>query len=275
LRDGEATAILALTDAEYADVVCPYLIGDDLTDDPQQGPRRWVIDFGVRELDEAMRYPAALSLVRERVKPERDRNNRKARRERWWRWAEAAVGLRGAIQPLSRYIAGNAQGKRFLFAWQAVNVCPSNLTNVFAFEDDYAMGVLTSGVHQVWAKSESSTLRIDLRYTPTTCFETFPWPEPEPSRRVRIGELAASLIAARQAITTREDIGLTALYNAIDDGAWQDIVHLHRDLDHEVLKAYDFPTSLREDPLELKARLATIHAEVQAGERRYAPFGVA
>ncbi len=53
LRDGEAAAILALTDAEYAGVICPYLIGDDLTDDPQQGPRRWVIDFGVHELDEA------------------------------------------------------------------------------------------------------------------------------------------------------------------------------------------------------------------------------
>jgi hypothetical protein len=65
---------------------------------------------------------------------------------------------------------------------------------------------------------------------------------------------------------------LTTLYNAIDEGAWQDIARLHHDLDNEVLKAYDFPASLRDDPLELKARLATLHAEIQAGQRPYAPF---
>lgn len=135
------------------------------------------------------------------------------------------------------------------------------------------MGVLTSVVHQTWAHSESSTLEDRPRYTPTTCFETFPWPEPEPSRRERIGGLAASLVAARQAITTREGIGLTNLYNAVDEGAWQDIADLHRDLDLEVLKAYDFPASLRDDPLELKARLATLHAEIQAGRHPYSPFG--
>jgi hypothetical protein len=75
LGEGEARSLLADTDAEYADVVRPYLIGDDITDDPQQGPRRWVIDFGLRGLDEAMGYPAALDLVRDRVKPERDKNS--------------------------------------------------------------------------------------------------------------------------------------------------------------------------------------------------------
>ena len=180
--------------------------------------------------------------------------------------------MRKAIAPLSRYIAGNAQGKRFLFAWQERNVCPSNLTNVFAFEDDYAMGVLTSVVHQTWAHSESSTLRIDLRYTPTSCFETFPWPRPDATRRERIGALAAELIAARQAITIREGIGLTDFYNALDDGAWQPVAHLHRELDDEVLRAYGFPASLREDPLELKARLASLHADIEAGRRTYAPF---
>lgn len=272
LREGEAASLLANDDAAYADVVRPYLIGDDITDDSQQRPRRWVIDFGLRELDEAMRYPAALDLVRERVKPERDKNKRKTRRERWWRWAEVAVGMRKAIAPLSRYIAGNAQGKRFLFAWQERTVCPSNLTNVFAFEDDYAIGVLTSVVHQTWAHSESSTLEDRPRYTPTSCFEIFPWPEPDAARRERIGALVAELIAARQAITVREGIGLTDFYNALDDGAWQPVAHLHRELDNEVLRAYGFPGSLCEDPLELKTRLASLHADIEAGRRKYAPF---
>jgi hypothetical protein len=84
--------------------------------------------------------------------------------------------------------------------------------------------------------------------------------------------LAAELMAARQAITIREGIGLTDFYNAVDEGAWQPVAELHRELDNEVLRAYDFPGSLREDPLELKARLASLHADIEVGRRKYAPF---
>lgn len=223
-------------------------------------------------LRKSKRYPAALALVRDRVKPVRDRNRRKVRRERWWRWAEVAVGLRAAIAPRHRYIAGNAQGKRFLFTWQPPKVCPSNLRNVFAFDDDYAMAVLTSCVHQTWAHSESSTLRVDLRYTPTTCFETFPWPSATAADRVRIGAIAAQLVSERQAITIREGIGLTALYNAIDDGAWRPIAELHRRLDAAVLGAYGWPADLCVDPLEQKVRLAVRHADIASGRISYDPF---
>jgi hypothetical protein len=268
----EAKALLARKDADYADVVRPYVNGDDITEEPEQRPRRWVIDFALRSLEEAAAYPAALDLVRERVKPEREKNNREAYRRYWWRFAEPRPGLRTALTSLTRYIAGNRYGKRFLFTWQAPLVCPSDLTIVFAFADDYAMGVLTSVVHQTWAHSESSTLEDRPRYTPTSCFETFPWPEPDAARRERVGALAAELIAARLAITTSEGIGLTDFYNALDEGAWQAVAYLHRELDDEVLRAYDFPGSLREDPLELKARLADLHAEIDARRHPYNPF---
>lgn len=109
-----------------------------------QQPRRWIIDFGMRSLEEAMRYPEALRIVRERVKPERDKNRRKAYRDYWWRFAEPRPKLRSRLAPLSRFIAGNAQGKRFLFVWCDSDVCPSNLTNVFTFDNDYSIGILTS-----------------------------------------------------------------------------------------------------------------------------------
>lgn len=192
LGDDEAEAMLALPEARYLDVVRRYLIGDDITEEPRQQPRRWIVDFELRTLEEAVLYPAALDLVRERVKPERDKNNRETYRRFWWRFAEPRPGMRQALSSCARYIAGNAQGKRFLFTWQPSSVCPSNLTNVFTFDDDYAMGILTSAVHQAWAQSEASTLRIDLRYTPTSCFETFPWPEPDPATRALIGQIAAS-----------------------------------------------------------------------------------
>jgi hypothetical protein len=273
LDPDEAKALLGRLDARYADVVRPYLVGDDITEEPLQQPRRWIIDFAMRSLEQASAYPAALDLVRERVRPQREKNNREAYRRYWWRFAEPRTAMRAAVEPLSRYIAGNAQGKRFLFAWQDAATCPSNLTNVFAFDDDYAIGVLTSGAHQTWAHSEESTLELRPRYTPTTCFETFPWPQPTPSERSSIGSLAADLIESRQAITRREGIGLTDFYNALDDGAWQDIARLHRELDQAVLRAYGYPGALREDPLELKARLAALHADIEADARKYEPFG--
>lgn len=120
----EAEEILA-TEPRYAEVVRPYLVGDDITDDPEQRPRRYVIDFGTRSLEEAMLFPRTLDIVRAKVKPERDRNKRPSRRRRWWLFGELAVGMRRAIEPLDRYIAGNAQGKRFLFCWADPATCPS------------------------------------------------------------------------------------------------------------------------------------------------------
>ncbi len=271
LDEGEARELIEKSEANYADVVRPYLVGDDITEDLEQHPRRFIIDFALSALEDAMQYPAALALVRDRVKPQRDKNRREAYRKYWWRFAEPRPGMRQALDGLPRYIAGNAQGKRFLFCWVDHSVCPSNLTNVFAFDDDYAMGILTSSTHGAWARSESSTLEDRPRYTPTSCFETFPWPEPEDAMRREIGDIAKRLLERRQAICAREEVGLTDLYNRIDEGAWAEVAALHRELDAAVGRAYGWPTAVAHDPLETKARLAALHAEIAAG-RTYDPF---
>ncbi|MFN8130240.1 MAG: type IIL restriction-modification enzyme MmeI [Solirubrobacteraceae bacterium] len=272
LEPGEARGLLDRGDASYAEVVRPYLVGDDITEDPFQEPRRWIVDFAAMPLEAAMAYPAALDLVRERVKPERETNNDANFRRYWWRFGRPRGEMREAIAPLRRYIAGNAQGKRFLFCWADLGTCPSNLTNVFAFDDDYAMGVLTSSAHQAWARAEASTLRVDLRYTPTSCFATFPWPQPPSAVRDEIGRLAAALLAARTAICVDREIGLTELYNEVDEGAWTEVRDAHAALDAAVAAAYGWPAAVAADPLELRARLAALHARIQAGELTYAPF---
>ena len=272
LDPDEADAFLAGKNTNYSDVVRPYLVGDDITEEPEQRPRRFIIDFALRSLEEAMQYPDALQRVRDLVKPERDKNRREAYRKYWWRFAEPRPGMREALEPLSRFIAGNAQGKRFLFCWADQSVCPSNLTNVFAFEDDYAMGVLTSSTHGAWAHSESSTLEDRPRYTPTSCFETFPWPQPATDMRDQIGDIAKRLIESRQTICVANEIGLTDLYNQVDDGAWGEIAALHRELDHLVARAYGWPATVADDALEAKTRLAALHAEITAGGLIYQPF---
>jgi hypothetical protein len=253
-------------------VIRPYLVGDDIANDPEQSPSRFIVDFDDRSLEDAMKYPEALEVIRKRVKPIRDHNASRRRRKYWWKFGSNAPKMRNALDGLDRFISGNSQGKRLLFTWQPQEVCPSNLTNVFAFDDDYAMGILSSSIHGVWARSEGSTLRVDLRYTPTSCFETFPWPDRDPQHIEEIGSLSAELLGIRSSICEKEQIGLTTLYNQVDEGAWEDLAKAHKKLDGAVAKAYGWPVKVARDPLEIKKCLAERHAQIIDGKIEYEPF---
>ncbi len=176
----EADRLLNLP-GPYADVVRPYLGSADVARDVHQRPSRWAIDFGVMPLEAAMRYPEALTIVRERVKPVREANNRAAYRRNWWQFAEPRRGLRQALHGLERYIVMGRHGKRLLFAWADIRTLASDATKVFAFDDDYSMGVLSSRTHEAWGTRGSSSIKADPRYTTTTSFDTFPWPFPQGS----------------------------------------------------------------------------------------------
>ncbi len=144
--------------------------------------------------------------------------------------------------------------------------------NVFAFDDDASMGILTSQIHTRWAQAQSSTLRVDIRYTPTTAFGTFPWPS---GKRDAIADVARRLIARRSEICLAESIGLTKLYNQVDDGAWQDLRKLHVELDEAVAVAYGWPKSVAHEPEESNRRLLELNRRIAAGEIEYDPFGPA
>jgi hypothetical protein len=265
----EALKLLAAVDAPYRDVVRPYLVGDDIANDPTQGPTRFVIDFALRPLEDAVHYPKALEIVRERVKPIREQNARRTRRENWWLLGELVPAMRAALSPIDRYIAGIAQGKRIFFSWQDAWTCPSNLTNVFAFDDDFSMGVLSSSIHHEWARAQSSTLEDRFRYTPTSAFETFPWPRSDQ----RVAETSRAMIARRSQICLEREIGLTRLYNEVDDGAYRDLKELHAHLDEAVAAAYGWPASAAHDTAESNRLLLELNRSIAAGEVEYHPFG--
>ncbi|MFN2466779.1 MAG: class I SAM-dependent DNA methyltransferase [Gaiellaceae bacterium] len=266
----QAESYLADANSRYRDVVRPYLTGHDIASDPRQEPSRYIIDFGLRTLEQAIEYPEALDAVRLLVKPEREKTRRKAYRERWWRFAEPLVAMRDALEPLSRYVAGMAQGKRVLFCWAEPWTCPSNLTTVFAFEDDAAMGVLASSVHARWARAQGSTLEDRMRYTPNTSFGTFPWPL---GPLDTVADVAKRLYVRRSEICLERDIGLTKLYNQLDEGAWTDLRDLHRELDEAVAAAYGWPHRVAHDPDETNRRLLELNRAIAAGEIDYRPFG--
>lgn len=273
LDEEEARQVLVDKEADYSEVVRRYLVGKDIATDPRQAPSRWIIDFGVRPLEQAANWPRALAIVEDCVKPTRMRNKMNSRRERWWIFGSPAADMRRAIGGLDRFAVANRIGKRFLMAWSEADVCPSDLTIVFAFDSDYAMGILSSLAHIKWAWARSSTMRVDLRYTPTTVFETFPWPAASDAQRDGIAEACRDLFACRGQLCQERDIGLTALYNEVDEGMHRELRDLHHELDRAVVAAYGWPASAADDPVESNRRLLELNQAIANDEVEYAGPG--
>jgi hypothetical protein len=272
LDEAEARGLLRKGGADYSEVVKRLLVGDDISKSSALGPRRWIIDFAEMPLEEAMRWPAALDIVRARVKPHRDLHKMKREREQWWKFSRTVRDLFEAVAPLQRFIACPATGKRFPMIWCEPTWTPTNAVSVFAFEDDYAMGVLSSTIHLHWARYQSTRLETRPRYT-VASFATFAWPAINNRDREAIASEAAALVALRAETCAHQDISLTALYNQIDEGAWDDVAATQRRLDEAVAAAYGWPRSIAQDALETNARLLALNREIAAGEQAYDPFG--
>jgi hypothetical protein len=268
----EAEALLSRKDANYSDVVCPYLGGKDITTDVIQGPSRYAIDFGQLPLEDAARYPAALDVVRDQAKEAREHSNSYSRNPRWWQFLWPRPDFRARVDGMARFIAGTATGKRISFVWCEPSWRPSNSTNMFALDSDYAMGVLMSTLHTGWAANKSSTLEDRIRYTPSSAFDTFPWPDPTNAQREAVAAASRELLTVRSRLCVEHQLGLTKLYNAMDEGAFQDLATAHRTLDLVVLDAYGWPASLLDDLSVCNRLLYELNAEIVANRRPYAPF---
>lgn len=179
-----------------SDVVKPWINAKDITG---RSRGMWIVDFGSdMPMRAAAEYEAPFEIVRTHVKPLRDEVNRRKYRETWWLFGEPCSGMRSALVGFQRYIATASTAKHRLFAWIAPHVIPDHAVAVFAREDDYFFGVLHSRIHEVWARAQGTQLRereSGFRYTPTTCFETFPFPWPpgqEPQDDPRVQAIAAT-----------------------------------------------------------------------------------
>ena len=158
-----------------SDVVLPWVNALDVVRRPRD---MFVIDFGVMPEAEAADYEAPFAHIEEHVRPVRSLVRRKAYRERWWRHAEPQMRMRQLVAPLSRFIATPAVAKHRLFVWLSVPTLPDHALIIVGREDDYTFGVLHSSAHEWWSLRMGTSLEDRPRYTPTTTFETFPFPWP-------------------------------------------------------------------------------------------------
>jgi len=269
VTDDTAATLIA---ASEQDVVRRYLTTDDITDSVGAEPRRWIIDFGTQTLEAAMKNPKSLTVVRKEVKPERDRNTQRHFARLWWQFAWPRPAMRTVVSGLIRYISSTLHGKRLLFVWADPAWCPSNATGVIALDDDYAMGVLSSRAHAAWAWSRSSSLETRLRYKTELGVQTFPWPMPTRDRCVAVAAASRALLQRREEISRDNQIGLTQLYNRVDDGAYADLLKLHRTLDEAVAACYGWPRKIAQDDAELVLKLGALNAAVADDPTGYSPF---
>jgi type II restriction/modification system DNA methylase subunit YeeA len=266
-----------------SDVIRPYQNAMDIT---RRSRRAWTIDFGctMRE-DEAALYALPFRHVAAQVKPKRMENAREAYRRFWWRYAEPRPAMRAKLADLTRYIATPMVAKHRLFVWFSLAEVAANLLNVIARDDDTTFGILHSRFHEAWSLKLCTWLGVgnDPRYTPSTTFETFPFPEgltpnlpasnykTDPNA-VKIANAAARLSELREAWLSPSDLvkrvpevvpgfpdrvlpvddkaagilknrTLTNLYN--ERPAW--LANAHRDLDATVAAAYGWPADISED----------------------------
>ncbi len=238
LSPEEAAAMIA-AEPRNAEVVQPYLIGQDLNQRPDGSPSRWVIDFRDWPEDRAREYALPFARVEELVRPERAKVNREAHRKRWWQFGETRPALRRAIAPLDRCIVITLVSSVVQPMLVPTGIVYAHRLGVFAYDDDRHFGFLSSGMHWWWAVTHSSTLETRVNYTSTDVFETLVQPEPTAS----IGELGRQLDGHRRALMHDRQEGLTTTYNRVHDPAEAagDILRLrelHIALDYAVRDAY-------------------------------------
>ena len=232
-----------------SDVLTPWVNGMDLT---RRSRGMWIVDFGMG-LDEAeaAKYEGPFKYVSERVKPEREANQREIYRQCYWQHVRCRPEMRSALAGLPRFLATPRVAKHRLFIWMQAPTLPDSALIVFARVDDYFFGVLHSRVHEVWALRLGTRLETRPRYTPTTCFETFPFPwppgtEPEDSPEMRaISEAAAQVHDLRDRWLNPPEWASARehRFNASEDGPWQPWIvpaeRVVREAVHEVLAPVD------------------------------------
>ena len=230
-------------------VIFPYIGGKEVNTSPIHAYHRYVIDFFDRDLKEAERWPDLIRIVHGNVKPERDRQKRKALRERWWQYAEKRPGLVRSIADLDRVIATSRVGQHAAFTFLPTKMVFSDSLIVFPFDTYSTLSMLQSRPHETWARFFGSSMKDDLRYTPTDCFETYPFPE-EWECDETLETTGKEYFEFRADLMVSSNEGMTKTYTRFHnpDERSMEIVRLrelHAQMDRAVLDAYgwnDIPT---------------------------------
>jgi hypothetical protein len=234
-------------DPRNSEVIRRYVTGKDLNQRPDSSGSRWVINFRDWPLSRAEDYPDCLEVIRRLVKPERQRKNDKYSREFWWRFKRHTPDLYEALDRLDYALVLSRHGNTLAPPRVSTGPVFSEATVVFALDGYADLAILSSSTHSIWVIRYTSTMRTDIRYSPSDVFLTLPRPEPSPELEM----LGRQLDATRRELMHRRSWGLTSTYNRVHDPdvhepAITELRDIHVAIDEAVMRAYSW------DDLDLK-----------------------
>ena len=232
---------LLMAHPDYVAALFPYLDGDDLNGRYDLSASRYIINFHGWSEAKAKNYPELYEKVIRDVKPVRDTNKRKVRREKWWQYGERASGLYDAIKELDSAI---------VIARVSSTVAPSFVSSrqvfhdkvvVFASDDPSLLASLASAPHYWWVVGHTTRHggAGDITYAHKQCFETFP----QPSKTDELKFCGRRLDKLRREVMFTRKKGMTDIYNLLHklsctDADIEELRATHREIDQAVVKAY-------------------------------------
>jgi hypothetical protein len=236
-----------------AERIFGYIGGEEINTDPTQAPHRYIISFAAMPLDQAEAWPDLLAVLKEKVYPVRAKlggySVADRRREYWWQFGTYAAALQDALSEMERCLVVSNVSTWHAITFQPASHIFAHTVVVFPLESHSAFCALQARPHEIWTRFLASSLGDGLRYTPSDCFETFPFPtdwETHPA----LEEAGKAYYEYRAELMLRNNEGMTKTYNRFHDPYEQDaaIAELrerHAAMDRAVLAAYgwqDIPT---------------------------------
>ena len=231
-------------------IVFPYLGGEEVNDDPAQKHRRFIMNFSnYSEAHCNDNWPELLEIARNRVKPARDaalvkgHSSGKAKRaELWWQYSAPGKELYEAISSMTNTLAACIVSKHLSFSLLPSTSVFAHSLVLFPLETNAAFCALQARPHEIWARFFGSSMKDDLRYTPSDCFETFPFPDSW-KPHTQLEEAGQAYYEFRADLMVKNDEGLTKTYNRFHDPEEMaaeilTLRELHAKMDSAVLEAY-------------------------------------
>ncbi len=278
----EQRSAMIRKDPKSAQVIYTYLNGVDALTAAELD--RFVIDFGQMNQLDAAAFPGVFDWIKTRVLPDRERKategtdkdgkmrpHHKGFLSRWWQLSFGRPEMLSVIKPLPRYLTCSYVTKRPIFMFVSSAIRPSNLIQVFGFEDDYSFGVLQSHAHWLWFVTKCGKLTERFRYSAESVFDTFPWPQSPTGKQIDdVAAAAHRLRLVRAAALEKIAGGLRALYRTLELPGANPLKEAHAALDTAVLTAYGF--NPKKDLLaQLLALNQELAAKIAKGESVTAP----
>jgi|694.fasta_scaffold00869_23 type I restriction-modification system DNA methylase subunit len=251
-------------DGSNTDVLRSYITAREIASSPAAMTNKWIIDFNEMALEDAERFRLPFEHIRKTVRPERLANKNTDLHGLWWQHWRPRPAMRNALKGKREMLVVPCHSKWVMPIRAATSALGNNSVTVFACSDYYTHGILSSVAHREWVAATASSLKGDTRYTPSTVFETFPFPQQVTAQQAEaIRQQMIELNAYRNAWMVENQKGITELYNRYFDEPASKLRKLHDALDALVLKAYGW--SAKDDVLanllDLNLELAELESE--------------